>query len=590
MKKSTMMGACVASALTAVTAVAQTYQLPNIGFENWESSKKAINWTEYNTGQDQPGKEPVSWYSSNIKYPASVTNPENIQEKSSDGRHYANIINKKLGKSSSYIPTLGVLSVAPSWYCSYGEGTYLPVVTSINEKYAQNGVYGGISFVGRPDAVEAVLQVDDVDEAHIIAYLWKGTFSGEVPAALSYKGNIIKYTPYIKSWLALENLDRAIWSQIDPSIVTSETVQNVTKSDDAEIIAYCDQKYTSTFSWATVEIPLTYLSASTPTMTNVILSAGYPWDSRKITAEKSLNVDSVRYVYYSRLKSASLDGYSIDFNSNTYDYVITVADPSQLTLPAVDYAVMSNDALTAEKIVTVTSDDDNKLISVKVANNAYAAGNTDATDVDGLGEHTYSFYFRKASETLAGYYFTNIDGASTDVKSGEATTMTIEQNKANVNYTVTLSNVVVADGASAVNIVFPDAVITEENGVRTFTGIADATVGGETLSVVVSGKIEDDGTFEIKFSYQNASGENVAVVFTPDARTSAVKTVKDTKTYVSAASGKISVAGYTGNVEVFTIDGRMVANAACQGFADINVANGLYIVRTGNTTTKVVVK
>ncbi len=590
MKKSTMMGACVASALTAVTAVAQTYQLPNIGFENWESSKKAINWTEYNTGQDQPGKEPVSWYSSNIKYPASVTNPENIQEKSSDGRHYANIINKKLGKSSSYIPTLGVLSVAPSWYCSYGEGAYLPVVTSINEKYAQNGVYGGISFVGRPDAVEAVLQVDDVDEAHIIAYLWKGTFSGEVPAALSYKGNIIKYTPYIKSWLALENLDRAIWSQIDPSIVTSETVQNVTKSDDAEIIAYCDQKYTSTFSWATVEIPLTYLSASTPTMTNVILSAGYPWDSRKITAEKSLNVDSVRYVYYSRLKSASLDGYSIDFDSDTYDYVITVAEPSQLTLPTVDYAVMSNDALTAEKTVTVTSDDDNKLISVKVANNAYAAGNTDATDVDGLGEHTYSFYFRKASETLAGYYFTNIDGASTDVKSGEATTMTIEQNKANMNYTVTLSNVVVADGASAVSIVFPDAEITEENGVRTFTGMADATVGGETLSVVVSGKIEDDGTFEIKFSYLNASGENVAVVFTPDARTSAVKTVKDTKTYVSAASGKISVAGYTGNVEVFTIDGRMVANAACQGFADINVANGLYIVRTGNTTTKVVVK
>ncbi len=587
MKKSTMMGACVASALTAVTAVAQTYQLPNIGFENWESSKKAINWTQKNSGQKQPGEEPVSWYSSNIQYATGWIGSysELVQEKNSDGRHYANIINKLTGQASSYIPTLGVLSLAPSWYCDEGDGANISIVKKYrqqNLKYAQNGVYGGISFVGRPDAIGATIQVDAADEAHIIAYLWKGTYSGEVPARFSESA--------ISSWLALENLDRAIWSQIDPSIVTSETVQNVTKSDDAEIIAYCDQKYTSTFSWATIEIPLTYLSASTPTMTNVILSAGYPWDSRKITAEKSLNVDSVRYVYYSRLKSASLDGYSIDFDSNTYDYVITVAEPSQLTLPAVDYAVMSNDALTAEKTVTVTSDDDNKLISVKVANNAYAAGNTDATDVDGLGEHTYSFYFRKPSETLAGYYFTNIDGASTDVKSGEATTMTIEQNKANVNYTVTLSNVVVADGASAVNIVFPDAEITEENGVRTFTGMADAMVGGETLSVVISGKIEDDGTFEIKFSYLNASGENVAVVFTPDARTSAVKTVKDTKTYVSAASGKISVAGYTGNVEVFTIDGRMVANAACQGFADINVANGLYIVRTGNTTTKVVVK
>lgn len=589
-----MVGACVASALTVVTAVAQTYQLPNIGFENWESSKGAINWTEKNSGQSQPYKEPTSWYSSNIQYYTGKF--ELVQEKNSNGHHYANIINTLTGQAlERFIPTLGVLSLAPSWYCDYGDGNGFLGSRVTNAKYAQNGVYGGISFAGRPDAVEVVAQVDAVDEAHIITYLWKGTYTGEVPGALDYttSGSIFNrtYTPYIKSWLALENLDRAIWSQIDPSIVTSETVQNITKSDDAEIIAYCDQKYTSTFSWTTVEIPLTYLSASTPTMTNVILSAGYPWDSRKITAEKSLNVDSVRYVYYSRLKSASLsDGYSVDFNPNTFDYVFTVEDPSSVTLPTVDYAVMSNDALTAEKTVTVNSDDDNKLVSVKVANNAYAAGNTDATDVDGLGEHTYTFYFRKASETLNGYYFTNVAEAATDVVSGETTTLTLEQHKANLNYTATLSNVVVAEGASAVNIVFPDVEITEENGVRTFTGKADATIGDETKSVVVSGEINEDGTFEIKFSYQNASGENVVVVFTPDVKTSAVTKVKDTKTYVSAASGKISVAGYNGNVEVFTIDGRMVANAACQGFADINVANGLYIVRTGNKTTKVVVK
>lgn len=590
MKKITMVGACVASALTAVTAVAQTYQLPNIGFENWESSKNAINWTQKNSGRSQPGEEPTSWYSSNIQYATGWIGSyqELVQEKNSNGRHYANIINKLTGQASSYIPTLGVLSVAPSWYCDEGDGANTQ--TSIggkyrqkNLKYAQNGVYGGISFAGRPDAIEVVAQVDAVDEAHIIAYLWKGTYTGEVPNRFSESA--------ISKWLALENLDRAIWSQIDPSIVTSETVQNITKNDDAEIIAYCDQKYTSTFSWATVEIPLTYLSASTPTMTNVILSAGYPWDSRKITAEKSLNVDSVRYVYYSRLKSASLsDGYSVDFNPNTFDYVFTVEDPSSVNLPTVDYAVMSNDALTAEKTVTVNSDDDNKLVAVKVANNAYAAGNIDATDVDGLGEHTYTFYFRKASETLNGYYFTNVADAATDVVSGETTTLTLEQNKANLNYTATLSNVVVAEGASAVNIVFPDVEITEENGVRTFTGKADAKIGDETKSVVVSGEINEDGTFEIKFSCQNALGENVVVVFTPDVKTSAVTKVKDTKTYVSAASGKISVAGYNGNVEVFTIDGRMVANTACQGFADINVANGLYIVRTGNKTTKVVVK
>ncbi len=587
-----MASVCFASALTVVTAVAQsTYQLPNIGFENWESAKGAINWTEKNAGQSQPGNEPTSWYSSNISYFTKLVGSrfELVQEKNADNHHYANIINKQTGQASSYIPTLGVLSVAPSWYCDQGDGA--STTTNIggkykykNLKYAQNGVYGGISFAGRPDVIKVVAQVDAVDEAHIIAYLWKGTYKGEVPAVFD--------TSSITRWQSLDNLDRAIWSQIDPSIVTSETVQNISKTDDAEIIAYCDQKYTSNFSWTTVEIPLTYLSTSTPEMTNVILAAGYPWDSRKVTAEKSLNVDSVRYVYYSRLKSASISGYDLNFNSNTFDYKFTVEDPTQVELPeTVDYTVMSNDALVAEKTVTVTRDDDNKIISVKVANNAYVAGNTDATDVDGLGEHTYSIYFRKPAETITGYYFTNVDSASSDIASGEQTTLKLEQNKASLDsYTATISNVKVAEGADAVNLVFSDVTVTEENDERTFSGTGNATVGDETVKMTVTGTIAADGTFEIHFSYVNAANQTVLVVLTPDAKTSGVVDAKAVAAVVSASNGKISVVSYTGNVEVYTIDGRLVANEACQLAADIDVPNGLYIVRTGNKTTKVVVK
>ena len=158
-----MVGACVASALTVVTAVAQTYQLPNIGFENWESSKGAINWTEKNSGQSQPYKEPTSWYSSNIQYYTGKF--ELVQEKNSNGHHYANIINTLTGQAlERFIPTLGVLSLAPSWYCDYGDGNGFLGSRVTNAKYAQNGVYGGISFAGRPDAVEVVAQVDAVDE------------------------------------------------------------------------------------------------------------------------------------------------------------------------------------------------------------------------------------------------------------------------------------------------------------------------------------------------------------------------------------------------------------------------------------------
>ena len=583
-----MVGACVASALTAVTAVAQTYQLPNIGFENWESSKKSFLTANSDGASEQrPGTEPTDWNSSNVK--CTLISFSLVQQDTYNSSKCAKVVNKKVGSAwDQYVPYTGLISLGNTWYTIWWNWTGVAPSTSAGRNgnaYAQNGSYGGVSFAGRPDAIAgdfASTTRADNEVAHVITYLWKGSFTGQVPGELG--------SNKISSWKTVENVDRAIWGTIDPSIVTDATIKNIDASNGV-IVAYCDKQFSNTFDWINIEIPLTYVSSETPEMANVMIVAGNPWDSRVAVAENNLFADNVRYVYYSRLKSASLsDGYSVDFDPNTFDYVFTVEDPSAVTLPTVDYAVMSNDALTAEKTVTVNSDDDNKLVSVKVANNAYAAGNTDATDVDGLGEHTYTFYFRKASETLNGYYFTNVADAATDVVSGETTTLTLEQNKANLNYTATLSNVVVAEGASAVNIVFPDVEITEENGVRTFTGKADAKIGDETKSVVVSGEINEDGTFEIKFSYLNASGENVVVVFTPDVKTSAVTKVKDTKTYVSAASGKISVAGYNGNVEVFTIDGRMVANTACQGFADINVANGLYIVRTGNKTTKVVVK
>lgn len=96
-------------ALLAVTAMyAQTYQLPNVGFENWEKAK-GILWTEKNQNQGQPGEEPQSWHSSNIKFATGWAGSyqelvQKIQKKSDNGKTYANVINKKSGQASSYIP------------------------------------------------------------------------------------------------------------------------------------------------------------------------------------------------------------------------------------------------------------------------------------------------------------------------------------------------------------------------------------------------------------------------------------------------------------------------------------------------------
>lgn len=586
-------------ALLAVTAMyAQTYQLPNVGFKNWEKAK-GILWTEKSQNQGQPGEEPQSWHSSNIKFATGWAGSyqELVQKKSDNGKTYANVINKKSGQANSYIPTLGTLTIGNTWYANYGDGNATGGYRATNEKFAQNGTYGGLSFVGRPDAIVGDFQNYSSD-SHIIAYLWKGSFNGEVPATFDdgATGSIFnrKYNPTIKSWLKLENLDRAIWSEIDPSIVTSETVQKITKSEGAEIVAYCDKTFDNTFGWTPVEIPLTYKSSATPEMTNVIIAAGYPWDSRKSVENNNICVDNIRYVYYSRLSDASIDGYAFDFNPNTLDYVITVDDVENFTLPTgVSYSIMSNEALTADKEAAVITNDDNKQISIKVTNKQSIA-NAEATDADGLREHTYNFYFREAPQQFDGFYFTNVNGL--DIYSEEPTTFSIAQcNNDYRLYTLTFNDIKVAQAATraagdAVNVTVSGLTKTEKDGKVIYSGTDDnAKVGNEPKQVRVDAKFDGDN-YEVSLSFTNKDGSVTNIVSTPEPATSSVSEINGATAAVAAAEGAILVSNYNGAAAVYTTDGRLAANAEVNGSASINVAAGLYIVRTGNKATKVIVK
>lgn len=598
MKKKVIAGSLALLAVT--TMYAQTYQLPNVGFKDWEKAK-GILWTEKNKNQGQPGEEPQSWHSSNIKFATGLAGSYQklVQKKSDNGKKtYANVINKKSGQASSYIPTLGTLTIGNTWYANYGDGNATGGYRATNKKFAQNGTYGGLSFVGRPDAIVGDFQNYSSD-SHIIAYLWKGSFNGEVPATFDdgATGPLYnkKYNPTIKSWLKLENLDRAIWSEIDPSIVTSETVQKITKSEGAEIVAYCDKTFDNTFGWTPVEIPLTYKSSATPEMTNVIIAAGYPWDSRKSVKDNNICADNIRYVYYSRLSDASIDGYAFDFNPNTLDYVITVNDVENFTLPAgVNYSIMSNEALTADKEATVSNINDNKQISIKVTNKQSIA-NAEATDVDGLREHTYNFYFREAPQQFEGFYFTNVNG--TDIYSGETTTLTLTQENADYHtYTLAIADVKVAQAATraagdAVNVTVSGLTKTEKDGKVIYSGTDDkAKVGNETIQVSAVATFDGDN-YEVKFSFTNEDDGTVTnVVATPEPTTSSVSEINGATAAVAATEGAILVSNYNGAAAVYTTDGRLAANAEVNGSASINVAAGLYIVRTGNKATKVIVK
>lgn len=593
MKKKVIAGSL---ALLAVTAMhAQTYQLPNVGFENWKGKCDATFFTENSSwDSNTPGNEPSSWYSSNIQFVAykaeTVTKPES-------NSNFARITNLLTGATIPSVQRNGLLSLGQNWYTIFGSGTNIGKNNAANV-FAQNGCFGGVEFTGRPDAIYGTFRKQEknnkTEDFHLVAYTWTGTIKGDVPGALTSSGSIFSgYTGKIKNWCTLENADRAIIGSVKPSIINENTVRNI-DAKNGNVIAWADYTESGSFDWKPITVELKYISDDAPALTNVIISAGNIWDSRAAVTDNYIDADNVRYAYFSRLSDASIDGYAFDFNPNTLDYVITVNDVENFTLPTgMNYSIMSNEALTADKEATVSSINDNKQISIKVTNKQSIA-NAEATDVDGLREHTYNFYFREAPQQFEGFYFTNVNG--TDIYSGETTTLTITQENADYHtYTLAIADVKVAQAATraagdAVNVTVSGLTKTEKDGKVIYSGTdGNAKVGNETEQVSAIATFDGDN-YEVKFSFTNEDGTVTNVVSTPEPTTSSVSEINGATAAVAATEGAILVSNYNGAAAVYTTDGRLAANTEVNGSASINVAAGLYIVRTGNKATKVIVK
>lgn len=585
-------------ALLAVTAMhAQTFQLPNVGFKNWKGKCDATFFTENSSwDSNTPGNEPSSWYSSNIQFVAYKAETVTKQSESSNS-NFARITNLLTGATIPSVQRNGLLSLGQNWYTIFGSGTNIGKNNAANV-FAQNGCFGGVEFTGRPDAIYGTFRKQEknnkTEDFHLVAYTWTGTIKGDVPGALTSSGSIFSgFTGKIKNWCTLENADRAIIGSVKPSIINENTVRNI-DAKNGNVIAWADYTESGSFDWKPITVELKYISDDAPALTNVIISAGNIWDSRAAVTDNYIDADNVRYAYFSRLSNASIDGYAFDFNPNTLDYVITVDDVENFTLPTgVNYSIMSNEALTADKEATVSSINDNKQISIKVTNKQSIA-NAEATDADGLREHTYNFYFREAPQQFEGFYFTNVNG--TDIYSGETTTLTLTQENADYHtYTLAIADVKVAQAATraagdAVNVTVSGLTKTEKDGKVIYSGTDDnAKVGNETKQVSAVATFDGDN-YEVKFSFTNEDGTVTNVVSTPEPTTSSVSEINGATAAVAATEGAILVSNYNGAAAVYTTDGRLAANAEVNGSASINVAAGLYIVRTGNKATKVIVK
>lgn len=559
--------------LSTIVSTTSAQQLPNNGFEEWEAAGNTYqsNKPGFTGGpagnKARPGNEPVSWEGSSVHQTViNQTKEETLVTQGTDNGNYVILTNKFVGVAGIGATAPGFLSLATPW-----------VYATTNVSKCDGGVFGGLSFTYRPDAVVGKFKRTDSnnENSHIIAYLWNGTFKSNIKSD--------------KSDDAKEDVERAVLASAGiADVPTTSTTLNGT------LVAYCDYKFKSTTNsaWQTIEVPLRYVNTEVaPGKINLILSAADYWTRTNLKKETSLCVDDVKLLYYSRLESLSVGGYEVPVKDVVFNQdgvcncVAYVANP---TNPDPEYTFLGG---APTKTVTWSNDKENNIYSIIVTNNT--AGDN-ATDIDGLRSHTYKVKYMSQTTGYAAAFYNGIP-------SSDSTPIPVDYMKE-------------ADGTYALSFGDPDGEFEIDGGfildrtlIKGVTMTVDsdgcyvftkdgATQGSDyTVSLVNDGATKciydpkGDGKWIFNFDV-NYSGNVTRVTVTSDVTLSGVNGMNLMKERVIARSGAIEVSGFDGVAEVYTIDGRLVAKTTVAGNAQIAASNGIYLVRTPNTVKKVIVR
>lgn len=351
----------LAVALVSGSAFAQ--QLPNADFEGgWVD---CIPWNTANTNKVQ-GTTPNGWCVSNVVTPGMSLGNATVADKveGNDSESAVRVYNKST--FGQVIP--GYFTLGTTWATAYIDN-FVPTE-------ADGGVWGGIEFTARPDAImfdyKHTQGKDSEECATFVAYAWKGqTSQVDVPGA---NGFSVK-----PETCTMVNRDR--------NILGMETSQGgvVTKSDDfAKIASKIEHITDVNTEWNTLTVPLEYFSADIPEKFNVIFAAGdYFEDRSNLKGDDRLVVDNVKLLYYSRLSEIQINDTDIaGFEPDKYNYTVDALLPEA---SAISYTALGAsgsarvnvqlDAAKAQAIITVTNTNEGGL------------------DVDGEAQHVYTLQF-----------------------------------------------------------------------------------------------------------------------------------------------------------------------------------------------------
>lgn len=316
MQNKTMKKQLLTLALLAVAGTAGAQQLPNVGFDKWKGEGncgQSYNPADNPTDRTRPGDEPAEWCGSNVSQLGMASTSTLCVQRLDGNNKYAELKNQSvgidLGLTSIKSNAPGFLSLAKPWvFATMG------MTDSKTMALGDGGVYGSVNFSNKPDAIRLKYRRAAVnsEKAHVIVYLWNGTFKSKVPKAFKNTGTPFNKKYSISEYVELEDVDRAVFGRENETLVTSK----------GTLVASVDYEITSDVAdWQTVEIPLKYANAGlTPSKMNVVISASDYWTRSNIQLNSKLDVDDVQFVYYNTLQSLKVNGQDIVLKDGVYTY------------------------------------------------------------------------------------------------------------------------------------------------------------------------------------------------------------------------------------------------------------------------------
>lgn len=361
MKKIYSLSLSLIVAASTIPGAAQ--QLSNAGFEGtWGD---CVPWTSKGNTTAQ-GTTPTGWNASNTIGTGKMGNMTLVETTAGYNSSNAALISNKEYNAvivKKNIP--GYLTLGTPW--STAEGT--------SAKNKDGGTFGGIQFAYRPDAMTFMYKsTGSADQPTVVAYTWKGTYSqASVPGNIVTSGSATKVT--------MTDRDRNILN------MSTDQGGTVSSTSGAGLVGVINQRLNAEQAdWTSCTLPFTYSGTGNPEKLNIIFAAGdyFTSDPKK---NVSVTVDDVKFIYYSRLASLSVNGTPVEgFSSDTYSYTIDAAMPSA---DAFTYTTMGN---SGSGVVDIILDKQTAVATITVSNS-----NPGGTDVDGTAAHTYNIQFSSAT-------------------------------------------------------------------------------------------------------------------------------------------------------------------------------------------------